>query len=98
MITIEDMDAFTKVSDLIGNRASIMNQILGFPLISDVSNPCRVTHFKGDYEFSMCGGQIATWRIWDLPSIDAAFSKVDSATDALWHLARGGFVKALTNN
>lgn len=79
----DDMYAWTRTFDLLANRVSIINQILG-------ANVVWVSYKRGLYVCTVCGAKLCDFRIYDLPSIDAAFASVDALSDGLWLLNRSG--------
>ena len=79
----DDLDAWTRVYDLLVNRVKIINQILGSVVV-------RIQYKRGTYVCMVCDSKLCDFRIYDLASIDAAFAAVDGLSDGLWLLNRTG--------
>ena len=93
MVTYHDVDEWTRWDDLIVNRVSIANQILGARFDGDLTNPVQVRTKRGERYVTICGEEYACWKLYDLDSVMRAFGNVDALSDGLWLLRRG---KAIT--
>lgn len=89
MITYHDVDEWTRWDDLIQNRVSVTNQILGARFDGDMSNPVQVRTRRGERYATICGEVFACWKLYDLDSVMQAFGRLDALTDSLWLLRRG---------
>ena len=84
-----DVDEWTRWDDLIVNRVSIANQILGARYDGDLSNHVQVMTRRGERRIVVCGAIVARWKLYDLESVMRAFAYADALSDSLWHLRRG---------
>lgn len=91
-LTIEDMDTWTNLADLITNRVSIANQLLGAKYDGCLENPLRVLCKRGRYVCKLCGSDYATWRIYDMASTQYAYERISALSDGLWLIGRGGLI------
>ena len=89
MLTYRDVDEWTRWDELIVNRVSVSNQILGARYDGDMSNPVQVFTSRGERCVTLCGQDFVRWRLYDLDSVMRAFERVDSLADSLWLLRRG---------
>ena len=80
MDAIYEMIEWTRVDDLLVNRVSIANQILGARYDGDLSNPVRITDFRGGRRVTLCGERFCEYLMYDLQSIRDAFARVDAKT------------------
>lgn len=88
----EDMTEYTKVFDLVCNKVSLINQVLGCRYDFDVRNPCRVLHVMGVWRVVLFGRVLAEWRPWDVSGVRSALSSAQVAFDVLWDARRVGIV------
>ena len=93
MSAIYDMCEWTRVDELLANRVSIANQILGARYDGDLSNPVRVVSFRGGRRVMLCGERFCEYLMYDLQSIRDAFARVDALSDSLWLLRRGKAIR-----
>lgn len=89
-MTYSDMCAWADFFDLINNRMSILNNILGARYDNCADSPCRIKYRTGRYRCEVCGETFAEFRVYDLDSTKRAFAMVDSLADGLWLLNRSG--------
>ena len=89
-MTIEQADLWARLTDLIANRISIANQLLGARFDGAKDNPLLVEYKHGRYTCILCGETYATWGVYDVESTQAAFDRVDALADGLWLIGRGG--------
>lgn len=89
MLTYHEVDEWTCWDDLIVNRVSVSNQILGARYDGDMSNPVQVVTTRGERRVTLCGQVFVRWKLYDLDSVMRAFERVDSLADSLWLLRRG---------
>lgn len=82
--------------DLLINRVGVINEIHGCSHHVGFGNPCRVYWSDGGYVCEYAGVVLCRWRLYDLDSLDSAFSVVDSLADSLWLVRRAGFLRVLT--
>ena len=88
----EDLSNFARISDLIVNRVSVVNQILGARFDGDMSNPARVVGIRGGRRVTLCGEPFCEFRNYDLDSASDAFARVNALCDSLWLLRRGNAI------
>lgn len=86
----EDVSRWTDKIDLIINRVSILNQILGMRYDGLTTNPCQFSYVRGRYVLSICGESYAHVMLYDVASADAAIVMLDALADGLWLLRRSG--------
>lgn len=89
-MTIEQADMWARLTDLIANRVSIVNQLLGARFDGAKDNPLFVEYDHGRYVCKLCGEVYATWGVYDLCSTQAAYDRVDALADGLWLIGRFG--------
>lgn len=82
-MTVYEMDACTRVSDLIVNRLMCIDYLLGAPKGLGLGY-CSVRRVGLDNVAFFCDCEVARWRTWDIDALDAAFSRVEMLEDALW--------------
>lgn len=92
-MNIYEMNNWTKKHDLLLNRIAMVNQIHGCDYGWCCGAPCIVTYSKGWYVCDYFGMRLCAWASYDVPSLDAAFSKVDSLADSLWLIRRAGCLR-----
>lgn len=90
-VSYQDVHAWVKVDKAIQNRVAIINEIHGCRYDSSPGNPCALRWRKGRYVVTYCGEEIASYLLYDMPSVDGAFAKVDVLSNALWHARRLGY-------
>ena len=98
MNAICDAAEWTRVDELLANRVSIANQILGARFDGDLSNPVRVVSFRGGRRVTLCGERFCEYEMYDLDSINDAFARVDALSDSLWLLRRGKAISCVYFN
>lgn len=88
----EDVHAWTKTLKLVINRVSIINETTD-------SQACKLYYRRGKYHVDVCGCQYVSFKVYDIESIDAAFSRLDSLCDGIWYMWRSGeFTKSQRTN
>ena len=80
----EDVTVWTNVHNLILNRVAMINQTHGKDYGWGHDCVCSVRYSRGWYTCSYSGIDLCTWHVYDLPSTDAAFDKLDHFDRALW--------------
>ena len=85
-----DVVDWTRLVDIIENRVSIINQIMGARYDSCLDNPCILRYRRGEYVCTYCGETYATWHVYDLDTTRRAFERIDALSDALWLAFRTG--------
>ena len=88
--TYESVSRWSRLHDVILNRASVINQFLGFGYDGLSASPCHVVHKGGRYVVEVCGSPFVEWRLYDLASTEVALAKMDTFNDGLWLLNRTG--------
>ena len=88
-----DMCEYVKVYDLVCNKVSLINQVLGCRYDFDCHNPCVLMHVGGRWRVVLFGRVLAEWAPWDVSGVRAALSFAQVAFDVLWDARRVGFVK-----
>ena len=84
------MDRFVRTSDLVYNRVGLVNEVLGCRYHHANDNPMRCERDGGRYRVMYRDAVVAQYFVWDLESVDAAFSVVDDWLSCLWLLRRDG--------
>lgn len=87
----ECVHAWGKVHRLILNRIEVINQMHGCRYVNNCANPCRLVYSGGCYCVRYCGVDIASWRLYDMESIDAAFARIDLISKTVWAVRRNGW-------
>jgi hypothetical protein len=81
---------WTNLTDLITNRANVINQMLGARFDGSPENPLQVRHSKGTYKIYVCGEVLCAWTVYDLDKTKKAYESLESVNDAIWLLSRSG--------
>lgn len=89
MVEYERINDWLRWDDLIVNRASVANQILGARHDNDMTNPVRVKTLRGERAVYICGALFVKWRMYDETSAMEAYNRMDALSDSLWLLRRG---------
>ena len=92
-MTIEQVDLWARMADLVANRCSIVNQLLGARYDGAKDNPLQIDYDHGRYVCRLCGEEYATYGVYDIDSTQRAFDRVDALSDALWLLGRKGMAR-----
>lgn len=81
-----DIHAWTKMFGLVENRVKVINDTVptDYGIVSKLSYNC------GKYEVEICGCLFCSFGVYDLESIDSAFSRLDAFSDGLWYMSRFG--------
>lgn len=82
-MTYEDVHAWTKTLKLVINRVKIINDTTD-------SQICKLHYRRGKYHVEVGGCEYVSFKVYDLDSIDAAFSRLDSLSDGIWYMWRSG--------
>lgn len=90
---IEQMNMWIDKHDLLLNRIAIVNQIHGCNYDYSYGNPCTVRFCRGWYTCDYFGNRLCAWRVYDFPSLDVAYDRVDSLADTLWLVRRAGCLR-----
>lgn len=76
--------------DAVINRVGVINQILGCKYEHQVGNPCEVFIRRGLLTVNVCGGELATSRMYDGEGLIALLIVLDSLEGGLWLMRSGG--------
>lgn len=79
-----------ELHNVVVNRISIVNQILGARYDGCMENPLLLTCNRGDYVLRVCGVEYVSWHAYDLASTRDAYGVVESLKRGLWLLRRSG--------
>lgn len=90
MLTYGDMVDWSRLCDLVSNRVGIVNQVLGCRYAHSLDNPMVIRRVEKSYEIVFKGEAIASYGIWDVEGIRAAYGIVDHWSECVWQLARAG--------
>lgn len=90
---IEQMNMWIDKHDLLLNRIAIVNQIHGCNYDYSFWNPCTVKYLRGWYVCDYLGTRLCEWCVYDFPSLERAYDRVDSLADALWLIRRAGYLR-----
>lgn len=85
-----EVKEWVRTQDVIENRVSIINQVLGARYDGCLDNPLVVRYRRGTYELSVCGAEYASWQVYDMESTSAALDCVQALKRGLWLLKRSG--------
>lgn len=85
--TVQD---WTNLYELISNRVSVINQVLGARYDGLLTNPLQLHYHRGSYTCKVCGAEFASFRIYDLPSTSYAYDRLQGLNDGIWFLNRSG--------
>lgn len=85
-MTYEDVSRYTDLHDLIVNRVSLCNQLLGCKYDNSLDNPVLLRHAKGSYSVTIKGAMFATWHVYDLQQVEVAYNRLDGLYNGLWYL------------
>lgn len=86
------MCEYVKVYDLVCNKVSLINQVLGCRYDFDNHNPCVLVHVVGRWRVVLFGRVLAEWAPWDVSAVRAALSAAQVAFDVIWDARRVGIV------
>lgn len=82
-----------KTHELVLNRIAVINQIHGCAYGHGVGYPCCVRSGLGGWYVCTYGGAVVCrWRDCDL-SVDDAMRRLEALSDALWLVARAGYLR-----
>lgn len=84
-MTFDEVNAWVRRFDLILNRIKVINQLMG-------ERVCKVSFRHGVYRVTLAGSLLATFGVYDLPSVDQAFIYVDAWSDAAWRASSAGLL------
>ena len=87
---LDSMYRWSQLYDLVQNRCAIINQIHGCKYDFARGNPCDFRWHDGRWRVDYFGSELATFRVYDLPSAQSAYDRVDALSHALWMLRRSG--------
>lgn len=90
-LNYDDVYNWVKVSKLVSNRVSIVNQIHGCQYERNCNNPCRVVWDSGTYKVLYCGEVLASYSVYDYEGVTLAYQRVDALACALWSARRCGY-------
>lgn len=79
-----------RLHDVILNRVSIVNQLLGARYEGCSDNPLFIRCKRGVYTLSVCGADYVSWRAYDLDTTDVAYRMIDGLKRGIWLLGRNG--------
>lgn len=82
-----------RMHDVILNRVSIINQVMGSRYDCSLDNPLLISCKRGLYTLTLCGADFVTWRAYDVSSTSDALRLVDSLKRAIWLIRRSGMYK-----
>lgn len=85
-----EVSNWVRLLELVRNRVSVINQMLGARLDGCVDNPCRITYRSGRYTCTICGEKFVTFTIYDIEETSDALSSLSVLNDGLWLLRRSG--------
>lgn len=87
-MTYEQADLWARMHDLIYNRVSVVNQLLGARYDGCRENPLQVVYEHGRYRCVLCGEDYASFGVYDLDTTQRALDRIDALQDGLWLLVR----------
>ena len=90
-MNFEQVDLWARLTDLINNRVSVGNQLLGARYDGCKDNPLQLKYERGRYSCMLCGEVYAFWGVYDLDATQTAFERIDALVDGLWLIGRSGF-------
>lgn len=79
-----------RLHDVIVNRVSIINQVLGARYDGCLDNPLLIRCKRGLYTVTLCGVDYVSWRAYDITSTDDALHILDGLKRGLWLIRRSG--------
>ena len=85
-----EVSQWVKMLDLVTNRVSVINQMLGARYDGCLENPCRLCYERGSYSCMICGECYASFPNYDMDATSAALSRLSDLNDGLWLLKRSG--------
>lgn len=85
-----EVKEWVRTQDVIENRVSIINQVLGACYDGCMENPLLMSYRRGSYVLTVCGAEFARWQIYDMESTGAALDCVQALKRGLWLLKRSG--------
>ena len=83
-----DVSTYTDYHDLVINRMSLCNELLGCRYHSSLSNPLVLKYKYGKYKVLVSGSEIAEFRPYDLDGVPDAYQRLDGLYNGLWYLLR----------
>ena len=86
----EDVSNWSRLFELIANRVSVINQVLGARFDGDMSNPVHLSYERGRYVCEVCGVPFVDFAVYDLEATSSAFARIDDLSDGIWLLNRSG--------
>lgn len=87
-----DMCVWSRDFDLLHNRVSIVNQLLGYGIDGCSDNPFVVRYAHGTYSVVCAGSALCSFGVWDCSGLSSALSLVDHWADCLWRVGCLGFL------
>lgn len=84
------MFSWGKLADLVVNRVSVINQILGARYDGCLDNPVRLRRVRGGYVVEVCGAPFVRYDLYDVHSTESALASLDALKEGLWLLNRSG--------
>lgn len=76
--------------DVIINRVSVLNQILGCRYDFQKGNPVQLFSRRGMLTVLVCGAEYGATKVNDTAGLVALLSTLDSLKRGLWLMSRGG--------
>lgn len=76
--------------DVVTNRVSVINQILGCKYDFQIDNPLLISSRRGRVSVTVYGAEFASSRMSDSDGLKAMLYVLDSLKAGLWLLSRGG--------
>lgn len=93
-MTIYEINAWTKVVDLIVNRITIINQMMGYGIDGCLDNPMQRKMRGGRYVVTWYGVEFASYGVYDQCETEQALNRLDALNDGIWFMKRGGVTLA----
>lgn len=88
MLTYNDIERFVNCLDIINNRISIINQILG----GTFQHPFKLDYSNGRYSCTFLDALVCDFGVYDCVAADAALASLDAWESSVWLLSRNGFI------
>lgn len=90
MYNVYDINYALQESELIRNRADVINDVLGYGYHSYSPASVSYPRGRGYGEFSLCGVPMFRWRRYDLAAIRRVLDCVQSIDNAVMIMSRSG--------
>ena len=82
-ISYDDMCSWGKLTDLVVNRVSVINQILGARYDGCLENPVRLRRVVAA-TWSRSAVPFCRYDLYDVPSTESALASLDALKEGLW--------------